>query len=177
MDPGCLRPGSAEILWSCRPGSLPSPRWQSSRLIPIAKPLPADRLVSGSLEHRTICRTRLVPTSAQRMEAERRGSAFSSDALSTTVSQELGMGLPAAIESVEYLKIRHQLCNRASGQGPTPRQIRRCCRTRCLTSYPHNCHNIPLLCTIATLNKGENIGAFTGTSVPLTRVSRWKLCP
>jgi len=48
VDPGCLRPGSAEILWSRHPGSLPSPRWQSSRLISTAKPLPADRLVSGS---------------------------------------------------------------------------------------------------------------------------------
>ena len=42
------------------------------------------------------------------------------------------------------------------------------------TPCPHNCHKISLLCTIATLNEGESIGAFTGTFALPNRVSKCK---
>lgn len=54
-----------------------------------------DRLAGVRLEHRTICRTRLVPISAQQKVAERRGSAFSSDALGPSAAPKpvlLGFG-------------------------------------------------------------------------------------
>ena len=50
-------------------------------------------------------------------------------------------------------------------------------RRKWATPCPHNCHKIPLHCTIATLNEGENIGAFTGTFALPKRVSRCKPCP
>jgi hypothetical protein len=48
------------------------------------------------LEHRTICRTRLVPTSVQQKEAERRGSAFVRCSRSTEACAPADLQIDAA---------------------------------------------------------------------------------